>query len=476
MGTAYKSGEEPRVGDVVRLLSPILCTPRPVEIGDVFEAKPSPTSSGDVELRVGGEWATLGGWLLKNFTLIARAGEVVKLQPGDVVEALEDYSTGQIGRRLTQGRRYTVKGLSIAYSDGCMIEACDAGYVCHWPGGTFRLVHRPATSVEAPAAPPQGERLNSATARPLKVGDVVVIDYDCGNETARKLWSGVAVVEDTYDGRLDSIAVRVNGMSGAFSLCHVTFIGRPDADGWITWAGGENPVPGVRVDVRHRDGDEAFAQIAGESCAAEDWTHDAAPHPGDIVAFRIAKDEPAAAPVASGSEEAAFKVGDRVVYWPRGRDFASSIPGTIAEVVQPGTWRVDWDGQGRGEYTYDVNEIRPHDEPIRTIADVARDLRPVRVEDVKPGDTVLVRVKVCEVDHRDAHKPLRIERVTEWPKAESFAGHEPAPAGPLSVGDSVVGPYSDDVGEIRHIAQGIAAVEFSGNFYTIALDDLGRVS
>lgn len=32
------------------------------------------------------------------------------------------------------------------------------------------------------------------------------------------------------------------------TLC--TFLGRPDQDGWIAWHGGENPVPGVRVDVQ----------------------------------------------------------------------------------------------------------------------------------------------------------------------------------------------------------------------------------
>ena len=28
-----------------------------------------------------------------------------------------------------------------------------------------------------------------------------------------------------------------------------SFIGRPDADGWMPWSGGENPVPGQRVDA-----------------------------------------------------------------------------------------------------------------------------------------------------------------------------------------------------------------------------------
>lgn len=45
---------------------------------------------------------------------------------------------------------------------------------------------------------------------------------------------------------------------------------------------------------------------------------------------------------------------------------------------------------------------------------------------------------------------------------------------PLAVGDKVVGPYSEDTGTIRHIAHGIAAVEFHAHLGAIALDDLGR--
>ena len=48
------------------------------------------------------------------------------------------------------------------------------------------------------------------------------------------------------------------------------------------------------------------------------------------------------------------------------------------------------------------------------------------------------------------------------------------PEKPLAPGDKVNGPYGDEVGHIRHIAHGIAAVEFPDDFRTIALDDLGR--
>lgn len=48
------------------------------------------------------------------------------------------------------------------------------------------------------------------------------------------------------------------------------------------------------------------------------------------------------------------------------------------------------------------------------------------------------------------------------------------PEKPLATGDKVIGPFTDEPGHIRHIAHGIAAVEFPDDFRTIALDDLVR--
>lgn len=39
-----------------------------------------------------------------------------------------------------------------------------------------------------------------------------------------------------------------------FSMPHpkcFSYIGEQDAEGWIAWTGGENPVPGMRVDIEH---------------------------------------------------------------------------------------------------------------------------------------------------------------------------------------------------------------------------------
>jgi hypothetical protein len=68
-----------------------------------------------------------------------------------------------------------------------------------------------------------------------------------------------------------------------------TFIGRPDADGWMLWSGGENPVPGQRVVLRLRSG------ITSGVLASEEAAWDRS----SIIAFRLA---PTAPVEASGSE------------------------------------------------------------------------------------------------------------------------------------------------------------------------------
>ncbi|WP_312595417.1 hypothetical protein [Brevundimonas sp.] len=77
-----------------------------------------------------------------------------------------------------------------------------------------------------------------------------------------------------------------------------TFIGRPDADGWIFnsqgWA--ENPVPGATVEYRCRSGSTWALPVSVPSEALR-WGNSG--WSGDIVAFRLA---PTAPVEASGSE------------------------------------------------------------------------------------------------------------------------------------------------------------------------------
>lgn len=60
---------------------------------------------------------------------------------------------------------------------------------------------------------------------------------------------------------------------------------QPDADGWIKWEGGLNPVPGRRVDYRFRNGDEYFDLRSNVLT----WWHDDRACGADIIAYRIVK-------------------------------------------------------------------------------------------------------------------------------------------------------------------------------------------
>lgn len=70
--------------------------------------------------------------------------------------------------------------------------------------------------------------------------------------------------------------------------------GKPLSDGWIEWTGGENPVPGQRVDVRFPDGEED-QNVPSEfwACDGVDWwNHDSLNPSQHIIAYRIARPTP----------------------------------------------------------------------------------------------------------------------------------------------------------------------------------------
>jgi hypothetical protein len=56
---------------------------------------------------------------------------------------------------------------------------------------------------------------------------------------------------------------------------------------WIEWAGGENPVPGQRVDVRFRDGD------VSEDEPSRDWEWGELSSDDSIIAYRVLPTPPA---------------------------------------------------------------------------------------------------------------------------------------------------------------------------------------
>ena len=73
-----------------------------------------------------------------------------------------------------------------------------------------------------------------------------------------------------------SLAIPERGLSADFT--EFRFVGRPDASGWITWPGGENPVPGAVVEVDWGSGPMR--------CTSDEvrWVWDVR---GDIKRFRI---------------------------------------------------------------------------------------------------------------------------------------------------------------------------------------------
>lgn len=59
-----------------------------------------------------------------------------------------------------------------------------------------------------------------------------------------------------------------------------------DSDAWTVWFGGENPVPGKRVDVKYRDGiisKDAFSDCIG-------WNRTLLGYGSDIIAYRVVKE------------------------------------------------------------------------------------------------------------------------------------------------------------------------------------------
>lgn len=114
-----------------------------------------------------------------------------------------------------------------------------------------------------------GSILDGESVKLLKAGDVLMLR---GNP-----------VQFLKRGRMARAAILCSGDPNYAPPEHFTFIGRPDADGWIAWTGGENPVPGCRVDVRFAP-DNWCADMPSDNLRWE-WRGSVA---FDISAFRLA--------------------------------------------------------------------------------------------------------------------------------------------------------------------------------------------
>lgn len=128
MTKVYASGETPAVGDVVRR-----SLPGCLDVGGVY--KVSVFRGHSVFLRGHGDFC----YEAHRFTLIARAGEQVTFQSGDVVECVD----APPGFSVKVGSRYTVGQVPKIGGMMMIVEAKQPYYP-----NRFRLVHRP----DAPAA------------------------------------------------------------------------------------------------------------------------------------------------------------------------------------------------------------------------------------------------------------------------------------------------------------------------------------
>lgn len=118
----------------------------------------------------------------------------------------------------------------------------------------------------------------------LVKGDLLLLD----GQPVRfiNLFMGGIRADDGSDKRISALPVE-----------RFAFIDRPDADGWMPWSGGENPVPGQMVEVKWRNGRVFIGP--SDDVALFDWRHMVLASGSDIIAFRLA---PTAPVEASGSE------------------------------------------------------------------------------------------------------------------------------------------------------------------------------
>ena len=140
------------------------------------------------------------------------------------------------------------------------------------------------TATQAPTPGP----LSAEDVKLLVKGDLLrVIDPHPGCHKTGDIISvvGTLAVSPTEDW----VQVAVDGVTVEQYPSRFAFIGRPDADGWMPWSGGENPVPGQRVEYRMRgQWDEGtYGPDRADECT---WSHRG--QVWDIIAFRLAPTAP----------------------------------------------------------------------------------------------------------------------------------------------------------------------------------------
>lgn len=126
----------------------------------------------------------------------------------------------------------------------------------------------------------------------LKVGDVLRVIWASKYGGMLGASDGeVAVVKDLHQN-VTSVRVSMPTLEGgveSFDIDRFAYVGRPDADGWMDWPGGENPVGDALVEVDHRD--EDWYSTGRASIWAKAWRHEAEER--NIVRFRLIDTPPA---------------------------------------------------------------------------------------------------------------------------------------------------------------------------------------
>lgn len=192
------------------------------------------------------------------------------------------------------------------------------------------------------------------TPGPLSAEDVKLLvkgdllRYTPENGRAETVW-----LRRNHKGVLAVQSVRDPDCGHGDGFDRFAFIGRPDADGWMPWYGGENPVPGQRVDFD----DGAISLVNCLSDIFDVWEK-----PGR---FRLA---PTAPVEASGSERehgpkcwGKTSFSDEMMYCYCGS--TDSPPGEMREAVLKGVGKVNGDGwkdtTTKGETVFVWNAEKP---------------------------------------------------------------------------------------------------------------------
>lgn len=245
----------------------------------------------------------------------------------------------------------------------------------------------------------------------------------------------------------DHVDLILDGVDGSRDARRFELVSRPDADGWYTWAGGENPVPGRRVDVRWRD--ETARQAPDLVQFSDTWIWRHADIRSDIVAFRIVEVLEDAGPQVASPTEAAPTSIAAASYW-----YPSYL---MAEIREAGGVIDDEDGQ----VTW------PNKAKITLSPDAVQEGDLVRVSfDIRVGETACVGALISKASFSRWAEQLNARyELLERPEK------------PLAVGDEVSWPKVVALGHIKSIDGDEAWVKWTGrdrDYSTVKLGELKR--